>query len=270
MIRRAPPLRLFFSKRRNGAVNFGDNLCEPLVGEILGRAVQHARVSTCDLAAMGSIVEMLVERRFRRIMHGRLDPIAVWGSGFLRAGGTVSVRQLRPIAVRGPLTCARLGAPAVPLGDPGLLATRLIHSPIGKTHRWGVVPHYTDANSPLLADLLDRCPNAILIPVDAPPLETLRLIASCEFIASSSLHGLVAADAYNIPNWRIALDGGLDGGDYKFTDYAEAIGRSDTTAHSVAEGLEPLVKTSNTCFEYFGGIAAIADGLEHVLVSSFG
>ena len=43
---------------------------------------------------------------------------------------------------------------------------------------------------------------------------------------SSSLHGLIAADAYGIPNARINLTGRLVGGDFKFEDYALSVNRN--------------------------------------------
>ena len=43
-------------------------------------------------------------------------------------------------------------------------------------------------------------------------------IISCKYILSSSLHGLIISDAYNIPN--IWLDEyKLNEGDFKFKDY---------------------------------------------------
>lgn len=46
----------------------------------------------------------------------------------------------------------------------------------------------------------------------------LDYIFSCKYIISSSLHGLICADAYNIPNiWLDEYE--LSEGDFKFKDY---------------------------------------------------
>lgn len=42
---------------------------------------------------------------------------------------------------------------------------------------------------------------------------------SCKCILSSSLHGLIFADALGIPNRRIVLSDEIIGGDLKFDDY---------------------------------------------------
>lgn len=50
-------------------------------------------------------------------------------------------------------------------------------------------------------------------------LEVLDQICSCEYIASSSLHGLIMSEAYDIPNLWIELSGKLMGGHFKFHDF---------------------------------------------------
>ncbi len=272
MSSRKKPLRLFYSRRRNGAVNFGDDISPILVSSITGRKVEHARVSQCDHAAIGSIIEMIVERRAKRLLRARLSPIRVWGSGCLRQGGPVTRFLLEPLALRGLLTRDRLGCRGdLPLGDPGILFNRL-HTPAStKRHRWGVIAHYTDHGSPLLQKVLENTPNVKHIPLDIDPLETLRLIGECEHIVSSSLHGLIAADCFGIPNWRIAFEGKLDGGDYKFRDYGSAIERSafEAIATPRSGSLDDLLATGYPDFSYFAGLDAIAARLERALRGSF-
>ena len=48
-------------------------------------------------------------------------------------------------------------------------------------------------------------------------------------ILSSSLHGLVAADSFGIPNIRMVCSDRIYGGDFKYDDYYSAFGY---TSHS--------------------------------------
>lgn len=264
-------IRLFFSRRRNGMINFGDDISPLLVEAITGRKTSHARVSTCDYAAIGSIIEMIAERRLKRLRKLRFDPIRIWGSGCLTTGGQISDFMTRPIALRGPLTQQRLrGDHQVPLGDPGLLFDRLHQPGSGKKYKWGLILHYMDAESPALQNLLANTPGIVNIPVEAPPLETLRVIGECEYIASSSLHGLIAADCYGIPNVRLRVGPHLDKTNSKFLDYAAAIERPDIAAVQVPDSgcLDDIFEYSDAGFAYFSKIPAVAQALEQALVNS--
>ena len=44
-------------------------------------------------------------------------------------------------------------------------------------------------------------------------------INNCKCILSSSLHGLIFADSYGIPNIHILFSDTIGGGEYKFKDY---------------------------------------------------
>ena len=51
------------------------------------------------------------------------------------------------------------------------------------------------------------------------PVQCARKIAECETIISSSLHGLIAADSFGIPNRQIILSDKIVGGLFKYNDY---------------------------------------------------
>jgi hypothetical protein len=50
-------------------------------------------------------------------------------------------------------------------------------------------------------------------------------IHTCELILSSSLHGIILADSYNIPAYHTILSNNVIGGEFKFRDYYASVGR---------------------------------------------
>ena len=227
--RRSRPLKLFWSRgrERNAGDWFSPLICERLSG----RRIRYADPRTCDLVAVGSVLGRLNRSHplHRLGLARRLD---VWGTGSLRADDRLQTAH-RLHAVRGRLTarsCAQLeaapsGAEAVfspRLGDPGLLAHLLLDRPIAKRHGTGVVPHLMDRGHPALDAFLFTAPYARVLDIRMSVPDLLAEIARCERILSSSLHGLVFADALGIPNRWIILSGALQGGRHKFDDYYSA------------------------------------------------
>ncbi|MBR5303247.1 MAG: polysaccharide pyruvyl transferase family protein [Candidatus Gastranaerophilales bacterium] len=104
-----------------------------------------------------------------------------------------------------------------PLGDPGLLAEKLIDKNIKKECKVGVILHYIDKNSSFIKNI--KLDDYKLIDITKNPIYVLNEIAKCEVILSSAMHGLIAADSLDIPNRWIKLSDLLIGGDYKFKDY---------------------------------------------------
>ena len=57
--------------------------------------------------------------------------------------------------------------------------------------------------------------------------DIIRRVAQCDYILSTSLHGLVLADSLGIPNHWLRSRRGLLGGDFKFHDYLSVFGIED-------------------------------------------
>ena len=76
--------------------------------------------------------------------------------------------------------------------------------------------------STAVTDLLGRYENAKFINVKDDPIAVLTEIAQCRCILSSSLHGLIAADSFHIPNLHIVFSDRPLGDGYKFDDYYSA------------------------------------------------
>ena len=112
----------------------------------------------------------------------------------------------------------------IPTGDGGILADELLDTLPEKRYDVGIVPHVCDLNDPAVTDLLGRYENAKFINVKDDPIAVLTEIAQCRCILSSSLHGLIAADSFHIPNLHIVFSDRPLGDGYKFDDYYSAYG----------------------------------------------
>lgn len=200
--------------------NFGDFLSPLIVEAVSKKKVEYAPLSHADMMAIGTILANEPKAKrfgFKRRVH-------IWGSGCGQEHESFSSRHYYH-AVRGQETRARVedgNALEAALGDPGLLCPGLISRPDKKWHV-GFVPHYLDQQLPEAQMFIHGNPEVKFINVFQSPLDVLRDIASCEFVVSSSLHGLIVADAFGVPNIRARLSHGLID-ELKFTDYYSAFG----------------------------------------------
>ena len=179
----------------------------------------YSSIEHCDIIACGSIVEIAANALTQA-------PCYVWGSGLLNDGAKIHHPRLHICGVRGRLTAARVTGRNVAVGDPALLCRRLLKGPNrGKRWRVGVIPHYVDRAEVEVKRLVSRLPHAVTIDVRWPVHEVLEYVAACEFILSSSLHGLVVADGMGVANQWIRPSRRVLGNGYKFQDHASVFGR---------------------------------------------
>lgn len=179
----------------------------------------------------------------------------VWGTGVMHpAFGIGAVRPENVFAVRGRLSLAELArqgrAPGdVPWGDPGWLAPTLlgISRSSSPTHDLGVAAHYVDRWHPAVRRLL-ATPGVCDLDVRLEPEEFLRRMAGCAAVASSSLHGLVFAEALGLPSVWFTATADIAGGTFKFDDWFSTTRRPQhrprrlgfwDTARSLARQAEP-------------------------------
>ncbi len=222
-------LKLFYFRGRH---NFGD-VINPIVFEYFsGKKVSWVEpeyYNEENYLAIGSILEFASK-----------DSI-VWGSGFISKEGKPHAKPKKICAVRGPLTRELLlkqniNCPEV-YGDPALLLPKIYNPTQKKRYKLGIVPHYVDKGSQWLERVQDDPDVKILDIQMHNPFAFIDALVSCEKIASSSLHGIIVADAYNIPSTWIQFSKKLTGGDFKFLDYFQSVKREDT---------EPLVMKEDT------------------------
>lgn len=156
----------------------------------------------------------------------------VWGSGISGENKSM-VRPGKIISVRGELTRAYcmehgLGQPTS-IGDPALLLPWYYQPmPLPKRYKLGIVLHTIDSDSEVVSQMVREDRDILVIRMTGYKKWTdiVDGICSCDGIASSSLHGLIAADAYGVPNCWIRLENVLPSF-FKFHDYASSVGRED-------------------------------------------
>jgi pyruvyltransferase len=194
------------------ATNFGDLLSPWLVGKMTGYDVVLADSEEPHYVAIGSIVRKV-----------RAQSIA-WGTGSfgVEPAGQLD-RNGKYKAVRGPLTRSRLlhfkvRCPEV-YGDPALLAPLYYFPDIKVTHDIGLVVRWSEPSWPEV----EVGSGVKLISYGTDDVEgVIDAMLSCRRIISSSLHGLIVADAYGIPNAWLASRT-PKGGEFKFHDYFASV-----------------------------------------------
>jgi pyruvyltransferase len=156
------------------------------------------------------------------------DRTIVWGPGFIREDQTVTATPREVLAVRGPASRRKLVQEGIECpeiyGDPALLYPFFYLPPARPCFELGVVPHYVDKEHPALSILSSR-PEVLVIDVESGTQQFVDQLRRCRRIASSALHGLVAADAYRIPSRWVRFSDKVIGGSFKFRDYLESVHR---------------------------------------------
>ncbi len=225
-------LHWFSLERLDGRENFGDALSPFIVEAMLkehGKEINREKgKASRHLYAVGSI-----------LLFGYQKAV-VWGSGMLtEAIGFRDPRiyQLDIRAVRGPLTrkslvCRGFHCPEV-YGDPAVLLPVLYQPRVSQVadRRIAVIEH---KNS--LSSHLDDCRLSYIDIVTDDVFSTIDQICSSRLVISSSLHGIIVAEAYGIP--AILVNDYVGYNEFKYKDWYYSTGRSFfPVAGSVEEAL---------------------------------
>jgi len=171
-------------------VNFGDELSEFIVSKVLEKKIIRAKATEENkLLGIGSI------------LHFAKNNDIVWGSGIngkkreLNANGST----LSVLSVRGPLTREFLMykncyVPKI-YGDPALLLKQIHPIKDFTTKKdYIIIPHFSEINLPLFQKYRDH-----LVLPNQKPEQVISEILQSKFVISSSLHGVIVAESYNIP-----------------------------------------------------------------------
>lgn len=204
------------------AENFGDNLMADLLEVFFSLKVNYVKQRSAELLGVGSILDSYYRRKKRVSLLSRRPwrTLHVWGSGFMdENSAAVWPQRLKFHAVRGPLTAARISQPHLPLGDPALLLPMLWPANGVKRFAVGIVPHF--ATLSLFRDRYESIlpKNWHIIDLLQKPKEICALISACDVVISSSLHGLIVADAFGVPSRWMKPENAIKGDGFKFRDY---------------------------------------------------
>jgi pyruvyltransferase len=229
MLSRSRPVVLERWTQPNRPDNFGDRLagvvCEAMLA-LQGLTPSSPSVRPRHLWSVGSVV------------HFARGRDVIWGSGVNGKDLNAGVSPLLDVrAVRGPLTQRWLTERGIAecevFGDPALLLPQLMPELIelrnsGRRVEALVVPHLTDrlrVSTPL--PILD---------VFSPWLTCICRIITADFVISSSLHGIIVAEAFGVPARLLRLSEHEPL--FKYQDYFESTSRSEIVyATSVVEAL---------------------------------
>ena len=220
-----------------GNRNFGDWIGPYIVQQVTGRPTVNVGSSPGVLITAGSILNWATAGAI------------VWGSGVANRNDAVDPRA-DILAVRGPVSrrvALRCGAKCPQVyGDPALLLPRFIPKPDGIQFDIGIVPHYADY--PVISQFFSGIEGIEIIDVLRPVPDVVADIASCETILSSSLHGLIIADAYDIPSRWVKFSNSVLGDGTKFQDHFLACGREMQEPHEVRydQPLPPVLPAADT------------------------
>lgn len=181
--------------------------------------------------------------------------VTIWGTGRAtdpRKTGPVDLTKGTVLALRGPLSAlGSYGARSAvnerhgfTMGDAGLLAPDLLEDvppaiviPNGITY----VPHWSDYKRTVEMQGEENTVNLL-----GDPIEALQRIREATLVVSSSLHGLIFADAFGIERvWDYVPEAVGDG--FKFRDYGALVGRfepddSVKVADSIIENIQKSMR----------------------------
>ncbi|MEX2497779.1 MAG: polysaccharide pyruvyl transferase family protein, partial [Wenzhouxiangellaceae bacterium] len=216
-------LLVHWANRRIIGRNWGDKLNPVLCRMISGMNVVHAY----DIfPAVRKPVHYVVGSSLERAQKRRG---VVWGAGFIDSSQGVRQAPSKICALRGHHSRERLrelgiAVPAT-VGDPALLMPRL-YTPrcTARRYRVGVIAHCYER------DIACAGPGALpedflSIDITGGIFDVIDQVCACDEIVSSSLHGLVCAEAYGVASTWIKLSDRPAGDDFKYHDFYSAVGK---------------------------------------------
>lgn len=218
--------------------NWGDELNEHLLKSITNK--EPIVLPYCRLERILRIKNYMIIGSI--LSSYDLNRAVVWGSGILNKNETDKIRGIpdKVCAVRGPRTRNALVKKGIECpevyGDPALLMPRFYQPSISSHFSLGIIPHLMDLDKADVVKLTSD-PRTKFIKVQDYEKWTdfIDEICSCDFVISSSLHGLIIAEAYGIPSQWVKFGMYVDGWEFKYYDFYESIGKMNEAPLNITE-----------------------------------
>lgn len=234
---------------RNGKIihrNLGDDLNYYIFKELTNAPIRfyHSTflsiIKRTNYICIGSVIS-----------HGNSRSI-IWGGGLISNNSSIHKPQ-KVLAVRGPRTRQRLIQAGIECpkvyGDPALLLPYIYNpstsSESNTLNKIGLIFNAADETQ---GSIYANSHNCFFTKISMTKYtkwqHVVDEIKECNLILSSSLHGLILADAYEIPNIWVSFNNNnnIIGGDFKFLDYLESVNRHQTKPVSleiiIEEGID--------------------------------
>ena len=206
------PIKAFYPNHPN----VGDTLTPIILKYFLKEEVERSE-EPGKILAVGSVIN-----------YAREGDI-IWGTGLIE-DVRMNIPNVKVLALRGKLTADRCNLQTDTYGDPGLLMPLIYKPNVVKKYKKGYTAHFIDQevfNKSLPDDEL-------FIDVLQPYDKVIDQINMCEHIVSSSLHGIVLAEAYGIKaSYTPSYSGGVIGGSFKFKDYLTGTNRDENCLDNI-------------------------------------
>jgi pyruvyltransferase len=194
--------------------NFGDKLTKILIEHLTDYRVElvpRADRERCQMIGIGSILH---------VCHP-YSTGNIWTTGFMHEYNRRRLTSANVIAVRGKLSLSKIKVSKkdnIVLGDGGLLCNTLVTRNPLKKYKLGIIPHYKDQDIPIVQELI-KDSQVKFIDICADHMDVINETIQCEYVLSSSLHGVILADSLSVPNDWIVLSNNVSGKGFKFQDY---------------------------------------------------
>lgn len=236
--------------------NFGDLIGPYLISKITGKPVLNIINSQYSgIMAVGSIINLLDRKN-----------MVVWGSGLIDRLTDKQMEDFKKynpeiLSVRGRETAKHLIEAGINVpeqrvyGDPALILPLFYKPPISSSKKIGICPHYTHKLHFLKN--IDAKDNLKIIDVQKDMETVVSEISSSAVCVATSLHGLIIAQAYNVPwVWLEVINDNLIGNDFKFKDFFSTIDESQ-----VAHVTVRMEEIKNLDFKMIAEKATLPDKL---------
>lgn len=219
-----------------GRYNFGDSINEIFFKKLLNKNSLNFRYNHIDYhyITTGSVLQLA--NRFS----------IVYGTGFISENNDIGVKKIngngnnkvyqkpkKIISVRGKLTRNKLINMGIECpenyGDPLLLFPIVYNNPSIKTKKKlvGIIPHYIDKNNTNVKKLenvfKDNCKIIDIIIPDHNYKKFIDSIQECEYIISSSLHGIIMGIIYKKKTIFVEFSEKVIGNRFKFYDFFSSL-----------------------------------------------